>query len=239
MIQPRRNAPDRVYAMILFMAVFFTHSVPALAKIDLVTLPDRDRVQTTIYNQADLTLVRDTRVLTFKAGINQLQFSWAGTRIDPTSLSLEIQGSGRDIDVVQMTFPARTKDVGIWEIHCKKAAQVPVEITYFTSGISWQAFYTATLSSDYQTADLHGFVRVNNASGEDYDNAQTRLVVGKVHLLDRIAQLAQREFPYGRPQVLVPQPEIGAAYAAGKQALDSAVAMEAAPSVAMARKPKV
>ena len=38
-------------------------AVTAAAKVDLVTLPDRDRVQLTIYNSADLTLVRDQRTL--------------------------------------------------------------------------------------------------------------------------------------------------------------------------------
>ncbi|MDH3981501.1 MAG: hypothetical protein OES84_01225, partial [Kiritimatiellaceae bacterium] len=44
-----------------------------------------------------------------------------------------------------------------------------------------------------------GYVRVTNNSGEDYENAQTRLIVGKVHLLDEIAALARREYPYGSP----------------------------------------
>jgi hypothetical protein len=42
-------------------------------------------------------------------------------------------------------------------------------------------------------------VRVTNNSGEDYENAQTRLIVGKVHILDQIAELARRQYPYGRP----------------------------------------
>jgi hypothetical protein len=46
---------------------------------------------------------------------------------------------------------------------------------------------------------LQGYVRVTNNSGEDYENAQTRLIVGKVHILDEIAELARRQYPYGRP----------------------------------------
>ena len=37
------------------------------AKVDLSTLPTRDTVQLTIYNSADLTLVRDSRALTLEA----------------------------------------------------------------------------------------------------------------------------------------------------------------------------
>jgi hypothetical protein len=48
---------------------------------------------------------------------------------------------------------------------------------------------------------LQGYVRVTNNSGEDYENAQTRLIVGQVHILDQIAELGRRRYPYGRPGV--------------------------------------
>ncbi|MCK5174674.1 MAG: hypothetical protein KAR47_14870, partial [Planctomycetes bacterium] len=82
---------------------------PASA-IELVTLPRRDNVQITIYNSADLTLVRERRDLTLKRGWNWLQFMWAGTLIDPTSLSLEPLAHNSRIDIQQMVYPARLKD---------------------------------------------------------------------------------------------------------------------------------
>jgi hypothetical protein len=64
-----------------------------------------------------------------------------------------------------------------------------------------------TLTEDEKTMRLQGYVRVTNNSGEDYENAQTRLIVGKVHILDQIAQLARRKYPYERPgEVPVPPP---------------------------------
>ena len=56
------------------------------ARINVTSLPGRDSVQLTIYNSADLTLVKETRTLTFEKGANRLEFSWAGTLIDPTSV---------------------------------------------------------------------------------------------------------------------------------------------------------
>jgi len=56
-----------------------------------------------------------------------------------------------------------------------------------------------TLTENEETMRLQGYVRVTNNSGEDYENAQTRLIVGKVHILDQIAELAHRQYPYGRP----------------------------------------
>jgi len=171
---------------------------PASA-IELVTLPRRDKVQLTIYNSADLTLVRERRNLTLKRGWNWLQFMWANTLIDPTSLSLEPLEQGDKIDIEQLVFPARLRELGRWLIRSEVSGQVPFEITYLTSGLSWRAFYMGMLGQDETTMRLQGYVRVANSSGEDYENAQTRLIVGKVHLLDQIAELAKRQYPYGKP----------------------------------------
>jgi hypothetical protein len=61
-----------------------------------------------------------------------------------------------------------------------------------------------TMTTDEKTMRLQGYVMVSNNSGEDYENAQTRLIVGQVHTLDEIAELARREYPYGRPGPVVP-----------------------------------
>jgi len=174
---------------------------PASA-IELVILPRRNKVQLTIYNSADLTLVRERRNLTLKKGWNWLQFMWANTLIDPTSLSLEPLEQAGKIDIQQLVFPARLRELGRWLIHSEISGQVPFEITYFTSGLSWRAFYMGTLSQDEKTMKMQGYVRIDNNSGEDYDNAQTRLIVGKVHILDEIALLARRQYPYGRPGII-------------------------------------
>jgi len=169
------------------------------AKMDLVTLPKRDTVQLTIYNSTDLTLVRESRALTLKEGPNKLQFSWANTLIDPTSLEMLPMKHAGEIDIMDLTYPPRVKNLGIWNIKSGIGANVPVEITYLTSGLSWRAFYMGTLTKDEKTMRLQGYVRVTNKSGEDYANAQTRLIVGKVHILEQIADLARRENAYGRP----------------------------------------
>ena len=55
----------RVIIIIMICLIF----IPAVkAKVDLVTLPGRDTVQLTIYNSADLTLVRESRGINAEAG---------------------------------------------------------------------------------------------------------------------------------------------------------------------------
>ena len=65
------------------------------SNVDLSTVPSRDSVQLTIYNSEDLTLVRETRKVSFKKGVNPLQFSWANTLIDPTSVRLTVRDPSR------------------------------------------------------------------------------------------------------------------------------------------------
>ncbi|MBN2591304.1 MAG: DUF4139 domain-containing protein [Sedimentisphaerales bacterium] len=172
---------------------------PPASAIELNVLPKRDNVQLTIYNSADLTLVREKRNVTVKRGWNWIQFMWVNTLIDPTSLSIEPKEHKDQIDIQALVFPARLRQIGRWLIRSEVSGQVPFEITYLTSGLSWRAFYMGTLSEDEKSMEMEGYVRVTNNSGEDYENAQTRLIVGKVHMLDEISTLAQKQYPYDRP----------------------------------------
>lgn len=174
-------------------------ALPLAAKTDLVTLPTRESVQLTIYNSADLTLVREQRLLTLKPGANRLQFSWANTLIDPTSLELVPREQGAKIDVASLSYPPRVEHAGVWHVNSQVAGQVPFEITYLTSGLSWRAFYLGIIAPDERDMRLEAYVRVTNNSGEDYENASTRLIVGTIHVLDEIASLARRRYPYGTP----------------------------------------
>ena len=172
------------------------------ARINVVTLPGRDTVQLTIYNSADLTLVKETRVLTFKQGLNRLEFSWANTLIDPTSVEFRALTNADKVEVLDVSFPARVTNTLEWRIASEVAGEVKCEIRYFTSGISWGADYVVEADQKEKQMQLAGSVRVNNHSGEDYENAQIRLVVGVVRLVQSIVDLARQGQPIGE----VPKP---------------------------------
>jgi hypothetical protein len=199
---------------------------PAGARTDLVTLPKRESVQLTIYNSADLTLVREKRLLTLKSGANRLQFSWANTLIDPTSLELVPTEQKDKIDVTSLSYPPRIEHAGIWLVDSKVDGKVPFEITYLTSGLSWRAFYLGILSADEKLMRLEAYVRVTNMSGEDYENANTRVIVGKIHIIDEIAELAQRKYPYGTPWP-VPVPPAAARQDYARKAMAAPLRLEA------------
>src|SRR5690242_10328222 len=159
--------------------------------VDLSTVPKRDTVQLTIYNSEDITLVRETRVVTFKKGTNPLQFSWANTLIDPSSVELKFLTSADKLDVLDTTFPHDKPQMLYWNVKSEMDGEATIQITYFTSGITWSADYVAVADKAEDKLDINGFVRITNNSGEEYENAQVRLVVGTINLVEKIAQLAQ------------------------------------------------
>ena len=104
----------KIIALMLCLICFLVGT--GEAKVDLVSLPTRDSVQLTIYNSADLTLAKESRSLTLKEGFNELQFSWANTLIDPTSLEMFPLAQADKIDIQALTYPARVKNLGLWNI---------------------------------------------------------------------------------------------------------------------------
>jgi hypothetical protein len=183
-----RRTPKLIATTFAFFFAFF-----APARVNVVTLPDRDTVQLTIYNSVDLTLVKETRHLTFRKGLNKLEFSWANTLIDPTSVEFRALTHADEVEVLDASFPPRAPNTLEWRINSDFAGEVTVEIRYFTSGISWSADYVCEASRNEKAMDFAGAVRVNNKSGEDYENAQVRLVVGVIRLVEEIVQLARRD----------------------------------------------
>ena len=128
--------------------------------------PTATRVQLTIYNSEDLTLVRETRKVSFKTGVNPLQFSWANTLIDPTSVELRFLTHADKLDVLDTTFPHDKPQMLYWNVQSEMDGEATIEITYFTSGISWSADYVGICRRARRRPwRLEGFVRVSQQLG--------------------------------------------------------------------------
>jgi len=184
----RNTLPNAALAMgTVFLAVWAVRA----ENVDLSTVPTRNTVQLTIYNSEDLTLVRETRKVSFKPGANPLQFSWANTLIDPTSVELRFLSHKDKLTLLDSTFPHAKPQMVYWNIQSEMDGEAMVEITYFTSGISWSADYLCIANPAETDLGLEGFVRVHNNSGEEYEDAQVRLVVGRINLVQKIAELAR------------------------------------------------
>src|SRR6516162_7633912 len=78
---------------LLWLAVCAVLAVPAsaFARIKLITLPVRERVEIQLDNP-NATLVEEERIVPLVSGVNQVDFSWANTQIDPGTIVFRVLG---------------------------------------------------------------------------------------------------------------------------------------------------
>ena len=98
-----------------------------LADVDLGTVPLREATQLTINNSEDIAMVRVHRLLTVKQGINRIQFAWANTLIDRTSIDFRILDHQDQVDLIDTTFPSGRNDALQWNIQSRMAGKIPVD----------------------------------------------------------------------------------------------------------------
>ena len=91
--------------------------------------------------------------------------------------------------MLDTTFPHDKPQMLFWNVESEIDGEATIQITYFTSGITWSADYLLVADKDEKQLKFGGFVRVSNKSGEEYEDAQVRLVVGTINLVEKIAQL--------------------------------------------------
>lgn len=92
----------------------------------------------------------------------------------------------------------------IWTLDNRGAGSQKVEASYLTANMSWSADYVLTVTRDEKSADLDGWVTLNNNSGASYQDAKLQLVAGEIHQVS----------PSPAPQNLARMEVMGAAKAA-------------------------
>jgi len=169
------------------------------SKVELSTVPPREGVEVIIYRDVDLTLVREQRTIRFHEGENEVAFSWADTNIDPTSVRIRVAGDGAGYALTQTTYPPEQPNTLVWHITAPQDGPASLEVSYFTSGLTWSASYTLILSYDEKEATLAADFSIGNQSGEDYEKAKVTLLTGGVRLIEQVVALGTEAYS-GRPQ---------------------------------------
>ncbi len=81
---------QRAWAIGLLGLAVLTAAPPlASARIKLITLPPRQRVEIQLDNP-NATLVEEERIVPLVKGLNQVDFSWANTQIDPNTIVFRV-----------------------------------------------------------------------------------------------------------------------------------------------------
>ena len=180
----RMASPRMATALLLAGAV----AAPVAAFVGFVTVAPRQSQRATVYNSADLTLVRDTRAVVFSQGVNALRFSWANTLIDPTSFVLFPPDGVKQMGT---QYILDEKDTLSWKLDATRQTAGALGIQYFMAGVTWRADHALELREG-GTASLKTHITIANGSGEELEDTQFRLVVGQVRLTEHIRTIAAR-----------------------------------------------
>ena len=155
--------------------LLFAH--PVHARIKLVALPERGATIIRLDNPR-ATLIEEERILTLQKGFNKVDFSWKGVSIDEDSIRLTILTYPDAVALLNVSYPPNEKAL-VWEIHCEKAFEVNVRISYLLSHIDRLIAYKGVADSEETRLNLKNYLILRNFSGEDFKNASVLLDYGK------------------------------------------------------------
>ncbi|MBW2129337.1 MAG: hypothetical protein JRH13_08220 [Deltaproteobacteria bacterium] len=141
---------------------------PAEARVKFVALPGPGKIVLHLDNPS-AALVEEDRSLTLEKGLNRVDFSWKGVRIDRDSVRMTILCPKDQASLLNVGFPPGEEAL-LWEIYSKEAGEVSVRISYLLSRIDGLLHYKAVADKEEKTIDLRGFLVLRNFSGEDFQD---------------------------------------------------------------------
>jgi hypothetical protein len=158
--------------LILFLCLMgSTSEVPA--RIKLITLPVREYVAIE-FEHPDVTLVEEERVVPLLKGVNQVDFSFANTHIDPETLVFRVVapvGSTRlAVKVVSVSYPPGENAL-VWSVYASGSGAARVRISYALGRLDKDFHYRAVAAHDEKVVTLFQYMRVNNNANEEYESA--------------------------------------------------------------------
>lgn len=167
---------------ILVLILLTTVASDAFARIKLVTLPVRERVEIRLEHE-QATLVEEERILPLVAGVNEVDFSWAGSGIDPSTLvfrvlPLDNPDAATGVEVLSVSYPPG-EDALIWSVAADRSGPARIRISYLLGGLDRHFHYRAVADPDEQQLTLSRFVRIDNRANERFDEALIRTAFGE------------------------------------------------------------
>src|SRR5436309_10915597 len=116
------SRPRWLPAFLVFSALLVAVA-PASARIILMTLPVRERVEIQLDNPG-ATLVEEERVVPLVKGDNQVDFSWANTQIDPNTIVFRViepaGGTPLNVNVLSVSYPPNEAAL-VWAVSASES----------------------------------------------------------------------------------------------------------------------
>ena len=158
---------------------------PTQARIKLNTLPERERVEIQL-DHPNVTLIQEERIVPLVAGVNQVDFSWANTAIDPETILFQVlEGDGADargerkpiedaaegVKVLSVSYPPNEAAL-VWQVAAETSGPARVRISYILGNLDKSFNYRAVAANDEKTLELRQYIRVQNLANEEFGDTQ-------------------------------------------------------------------
>lgn len=156
----------------VFALAVFAAARSADARVKLITLPVRERVEIQLDNP-NATLVEEERIVPLVKGENQVDFSWANTQIDPNTIVFRVLGPAggadraHEINVLSVSYPPNESAL-VWSVATNVSGPARVRISYLLGNLTKSFSYRAVASHDETTLDLSQYMRLNNLANEEF-----------------------------------------------------------------------
>ncbi len=90
------------------------------------------------------------------------------------------------ISVPNLPAGLLTKPTLVWKIQSSESGKQNINLSYTTSGISWDAQYVAVLNEKDDAMSFNSWVSINNQSGGTFENAQLKVIAGEPNLIPKL-----------------------------------------------------
>jgi len=158
---------------------------PTFARIKLITLPVRERVEIQL-DHPNATLVEEERIVPLVKGENQVDFSWAGTQIDPNTILFRVigpAGDGKQLDakVLSVSYPPNEAAL-VWAVGSSDSGSARVRISYLLGNLGKSFNYRAVATRDEKFLVLSQYMRLQNFANEEFGSTNLWAGFGKEFL---------------------------------------------------------
>ncbi len=169
------------FSSLAFAALLTCLTPPAMARIKLITLPPRERVEIQLDNQ-NATLVEEERIVPLVKGENQVDFSWANTQIDPETIVFRViapVGEKKlDVKVLSVSYPPNEAAL-VWSVASSDSGSARVRISYILGNLSKSFNYRAVAARDESSLTLSQYMRLQNFANEEFGASEVWAGFGK------------------------------------------------------------
>lgn len=177
-LQTRRATLRAAAALVAAASVVLVVPTIADARVKLITLPVRERVEIQL-DHPNATLVEEERIVPLVKGANQVDFSWANTQIDPNTIVFRVVGpvgaEKLDVTVASVSYPPNESSL-VWTVGASSSGSARVRISYLLGNLTKSFNYRAVASRDEKVLALAQYMRLSNLANESF--RETKLNAG-------------------------------------------------------------